>query len=233
MGEKIVEQFMEDGLIANLADIFELTPGDIAPLERFAEKSAEKLAASIKQSKRVPLERFIFALGIRHVGEETAELIARFIASRVKTKTIRPKHLLGTVRQFSTADWAQLNGIGDKSAASLAAWFSDERNIRLLQVLDAARVTALIPEPLNTENTPLLGKTFVLTGELSHFTRDEAKRKIKQLGGSVSSSVSRKTDFVVAGADPGSKYDNAQKLGVKILNEAEFSTLLASKNELF
>jgi DNA ligase (NAD+) len=230
MGEKIVEQFMEDGLIANLADIFELTPGDIAPLERFAEKSAEKLAASIERAKRVPLERLFFALGIRHVGEETAELIARFIAGKVKTKTVTPEYLLAFVKSLSTADWVALDGIGDKSAASLSEWFGDERNQKLLQALDALGVVALLPERLNTENAPLSGKTFVLTGELSRFTRDEAKRTIKQLGGLVTASVSRKTDFVVAGTDPGSKYDNAKKLGVKILNEEEFSSLLATNN---
>lgn len=228
MGEKIVEQFMDMGLIANLADIFELTPGDIAPLERFAEKSAEKLAASIERAKRVPLERFVFALGIRHVGEETAELIARFIASKVKTKTITPERLLETVSRLSTADWVALDGIGDKSAASLSEWFGDERNQKLLQALDAAGVVALLPEQLNTENAPLSGKTFVLTGELSRFTRDEAKRTIKQLGGQVSASVSRKTDFVVAGTDPGSKYDNAKKIGIPILDEAGFIKLIGS-----
>ncbi len=230
MGEKIVEQFMDMGLIANLADIFELTPGDIAPLERFAEKSAEKLAASIERAKRVPLERLIFALGIRHVGEETAELIARFIATKVTTKTVAPERLLETVSRLSTADWVALDGIGDKSAASLSEWFGDERNQKLLQALDAAGVVALLPERLNTENAPLSGKTFVLTGELSRFTRDEAKRTIKQLGGSVTASVSRKTDFVVAGTDPGSKYDNAKKLGVPILDEAQFLKLVATKN---
>lgn len=228
MGEKIVEQFMEDGLIANLADIFELTPGDIAPLERFAEKSAEKLAASIERAKRVPLERLFFALGIRHVGEETAELIAKFIASKVKTKTIAPERLLEIVSQLSTADWVALDGIGEKSAASLSEWFSDERNAKLLLALDRSGVIALLPERIHTENAPFSGKTFVLTGELSRFTRDEAKRKIKQLGGSVSSSVSRKTDFVVAGTDPGSKYDNAKKLDVPILDEAGFIKLIGS-----
>lgn len=228
MGEKIVEQFMEDGLVANLADIFELTPGDIAPLERFAEKSAEKLAASIERAKRVPLERFFFALGIRHVGEETAELIAQFIATKVKSKTIAPERLLETVGRLSLAEWVALDGIGDKSAASLSEWFVDERNQKLLQALDRSGIVAILPERIRLANAALSGKTFVLTGELVRFTRDEAKRKIKQLGGSVSSSVSRKTDFVVAGADPGSKYDNAKKLGVPILDEAEFLKLTGS-----
>lgn len=228
MGEKIVEQFMEDGLIANLADIFELTPGDIAPLERFAEKSAEKLAASIERAKRVPLERLVFALGIRHVGEETAELIAKFIATKVKTKTITPERLLETVKGLSLEDWVALDGIGDKSAASLSEWFSDERNAKLLLALDRSGVVTLLPERVNTENAALAGKTFVLTGELSRFTRDEAKRTIKQLGGQVSASVSRKTDFVVAGTDPGSKYDNAKKLNIPILDEAGFIKLIGS-----
>lgn len=228
MGEKIVEQFMEDGLIANLADIFELTPGDIAPLERFAEKSAEKLAASIERAKRVPLERFIFALGIRHVGEETAEPIAAFVATRVKTKTISPEHLLEFVQSLSLDEWTALDGIGEKSAASLSEWFGDERNSRLMHSLGKAGVSAVLPAAVSTENARFAGKTFVLTGELSGFTRDEAKRKIKQLGGAVSSSVSRKTDFVVAGTDPGSKYDNARELGVTILDEEQFLKLLGS-----
>jgi DNA ligase (NAD+) len=226
MGEKIVEQFMEEGLVATLADIFDLTAGDLAPLERFAEKSAEKLATAIGRAKRVPLERFLFALGIRHVGEETADLLARFIATKRKTKSITPLRLLETAKELSVAEWAALDGIGDKSAASLSAWFSDEQNRALLRALDGFGVTALLPEPLKEENTKLRGKTVVLTGELTRFTRDEAKRKIKQFGGSVSSSVSRKTDYVVAGSDPGSKYDTAKKLGIPILDEAAFLGLL-------
>lgn len=230
MGEKIVEQFMEAGLITNLADIFELTSGDMAPLDRFAEKSAEKLAASIERAKRVPLERFIFALSIRHVGEETAELIARTLASQVRTKTIIPEELATALRGWSTENWMTIDGIGEKSAMSLTEWFRDERNIVLLRSLGNSGVTALLPERPDAGNAALAGKIFVLTGELSRFTRDEAKRTIKQLGGQVTASVSRKTDFVVVGADPGSKYDDAQKLGVKILSENEFLKLLVTKD---
>lgn len=226
MGEKIVEQFMELGLITNLADIFELTPGDIAPLERFAEKSAVKLTTAIGRAKQVPLEHFLYALGIRHVGEETAELIAKFFALRTKTKTLLPMQLCAQAADLSLSDWIALDGVGEKSAASLVAWFADEHNTKLLQALEIAGVMIILPERSMTGNAAFTGKTFVLTGELTRFTRDEAKRKIKQLGGSVSSSVSRKTDFVVAGTDPGSKYDHARALGVKILNEEEFLSLL-------
>lgn len=222
MGEKIVEQFMDEGLIANLADIFELTPGDIEPLERFAEKSAEKLTASIQEAKRVPLERLIFALGIHHVGEETAELIAKFVAAKKKTKTIHPAQLLEFALSRSIEDWTVLDGIGEKSARSLFEWFADERNVKLMTALDAAGVVALMPELVLAETAPLSGKTFVLTGELTRFTREEAKRTIKQLGGTVTASVSQKTDFVVAGTDPGSKYDRARELDVRILDEQEF-----------
>lgn len=228
MGEKIVEQFMENGLIATIADIFELTPGDIAPLERFAEKSAEKLSAAILRAKRQPLERLIFAFGIRHVGEETADLIAAFVATKVKTKTITPEKLLEFVQGLSVDDWVALDGIGEKSAVSLQAWFAAAAHAKLLSALSAAGVVAVLPERIQTENAPFRGKTFVLTGELARFTRDEAKRTIKQFGGSVSSSVSQKTDFVVAGTDPGSKYDNAKKLGVKILDEEHFLKLIGS-----
>ncbi len=166
MGEKIVEQFMEEGLIANLADIFELTPGDIAPLERFAEKSAEKLAAAIHRAKRVPLERFIFALGIHHVGEETAELIAKFIATQVKTKTLLPGKLLALAQALSLEAWVALDGIGEKSALSLSEWFADERNSKLMQALEKAGVVTVVPERVEAKNVAFAGKTFVLTGEL-------------------------------------------------------------------
>jgi DNA ligase (NAD+) len=145
----------------------------------------------------------------------------------VKTKTITPERLFGFVRGLSIDEWVALDGIGEKSAVSLTEWFADDRNAKLFQALERAGVIAILPEHVKPENAALVGKTFVLTGELTNFTRDEAKRKIKQLGGSVSSSVSGKTDFVVAGTDPGSKYDNAVKLGVKILNEEEFLGLLS------
>lgn len=225
LGEKIVEQLMEKGLVADLADIFELTAGDLEPLERFAEKSAEKLAQSIQAKKTTSLERLLFALGIRHVGEETAELIAQDIARLKKIKSIAPTHLYQLLEKRSREDWEAVKGVGQKSAESLVNWLAHERTATLFERLEALGMRILLPVAQPTSGF-LTGKTFVLTGELERFTRDEAKRRIKQLGGDVAASVSRKTSYVVAGSDPGSKYTKAQELNIPILDETAFVKLL-------
>lgn len=230
LGEKIVEQLMEVGLVSNVADIFELTSGDLAPLERFAEKSADKLSQSIARAKRVDLARFLFALGIRHVGEETAEALALSIGAKLKRKTTSPRVLWEQATTFDISAWLSMPDIGEKTAHELYQWFHDKGHERLFHHFETAGVEIRLPAVKTGTPLPLLGKTFVLTGELTNFTRDEAKRKIKELGGSVSSSVSQKTDYVVAGRDPGSKYDTAQKLGVKILDEAQFMRLIESNS---
>lgn len=227
LGEKIVEQLMEEGLVADLADIYELTVGDLEPLERFAEKSAEKLVQAIRTRKNITLERLLFALGIRHVGEETAELIAKDIASTQKTKTIAPIRLHDLLSKRTHEDWVSIRGVGEKSAESLVQWAGDTRTEKLFERLDKVDLRILFPEVATTPGK-LTGLTFVLTGELTRFTRDEAKRRIKELGGAVSASVSRKTSYVVVGTDPGSKYDKAQELGVNILDEGEFVKLINS-----
>ncbi len=226
LGEKIVEQLMEEGLVADIADIFELTTGDLEPLERFAEKSAEKLAQSIATKKTPSLERFLFALGIRHVGEETAELIAKDIALVKKTKTISPQSLYAFLQKRSHLDWTNIKGVGEKSAESLVEWLGSERTEKLFEHFEAVGLRIMLPE-ISSVPGKLVGKTFVLTGELERFTRDDAKRRIKQLGGEVTASVSRKTSYVVVGTDPGSKYDKAKKLDVPILDENEFLKLVS------
>lgn len=227
LGEKIVELLMNEGLVKNSADIFALTPGDLAPLERFAEKSADKLAAAIAAAKRVPLQKFLFALGIRYVGEETAELIA-YNAERIsgKKKIKNPSDLSEVLAKLSFEDWLGIQGIGEKSAASLAEWFGDAVHQELLETLEKEGVEIMLPEKKMLSEQSLRGMTFVLTGELSSFTREAAKAMIKEKGGAVSSTVSQKTDYVVAGENPGSKLAAAQKLGVKIMDEAEFRKLL-------
>lgn len=226
LGEKIVEQLMEEGLVADIADIFELTTGDLEPLERFAEKSAEKLAQSIVGKKNPSLERFLFALGIRHVGEETAELIAKDIAHIKKTKTISPLSLYTFLAKRTHEEWVNIKGVGEKSAESLVEWLGSERTKKLFEHFEAVGLRITLPE-ISSAPGKLVGKTFVLTGELERFTRDEAKRRIKELGGVVSASVSRKTSYVVAGNEPGSKYDKAKELEVPILNEADFLKLVS------
>lgn len=218
LGDKIVEQLMNEGLVSDVADIFELTVGDLAPLERFADRKAEKLVQSIENARRVPLEKFLFALGIRHVGEETAYLIARGVEES-DFKTLLEKFTL-----MSAEEWTAIRGIGEKSAESLRSWFADSKHQAMLARLWELGVSIVLSENSGEPQT-LLGQTFVLTGELSSFTRDAAKDMIQKRGGSVSSSVSRKTSYVVAGENPGSKLEHAKKLGVKIVDEEGFKSL--------
>lgn len=225
LGEKIVEQLMNEGLISNFAEIFELKKGDLEPLERFAEKSAQNLMESIGKSKKISLEKLIYALGIRHVGEETAVLIVRNLQS-VTRKEIRDlDDVMRSFPKVSTEDWTSVKGIGDKSAESLYEWFNDPDNVELLAKMKKAGVNLVFPE-MKPAQHKLQGKTFVLTGELASFTRDEAKDIIRREGGDVSSSVSRKADYVLAGENPGSKFDKAKELGVKIIDEEEFKRMV-------
>jgi DNA ligase (NAD+) len=240
LGEKIVEQLMDEGLVTDMADIFALQPGDLAPLERFAEKSAEKLSETIARAKRVPFAKFLFALGIRHVGEETADLITRSVIrefpisnfqfpNKSQFSNFQIKNLKDVAERFpviSKEEWMAIKGIGEKSAESLMEWFNEGKNQELFRRLEEEGVEIILPEVRATDALPLAGRSFVLTGELVSFTRDEAKAMIKEKGGAVSSSVSRKTDYVVAGENPGSKYDKAKELGVKILDEEGFKELL-------
>lgn len=211
MGEKIVEFFMEQGLVTERKDIYELEAGDMTGLEGFKEKSIQNLLEAIKESRNVSLSKFIYSLGIRHVGEETAELLAN------EFKTI------ANLRKATFEKLEAIEGVGGVVAQSIIDWFADKENARevdeLLRYLKIQKVEGRI------QNT-LSGKIFVLTGTLATMSRDVAKARIKSLGGKVASSVSKNTDYVVAGADPGSKYDDAQKLGVKILDEKAFGKLL-------
>ena len=229
MGEKIVESLMNEGLVKDMADIFGLAPGDLAPLERFAEKSADKLALAIAAAKCVPLSKFFFALGIRYVGEETADLIMQSVMKGIMNHESRIRGLKDIERVFpkiTKDDWLTIDGIGEKSAESLVEWFGDKKHQELLRMLAAEGVEIILPEKKSVSEQPFRGMTFVLTGELSSFTRDAAKAMIKEKGGAVSSAVSSKTDYVVAGENPGSKLSAAQTLGVKVLSENEFINLL-------
>jgi DNA ligase (NAD+) len=226
LGEKIVEQLMQEGLISNVADIFELTEGDLEPLERFAEKSAENLVIAIDGSKKIELEKFLFSLGIRHVGEETAVLIARNIERLTSGKTRGLSDIIKYFPQIKIENWLAIKGIGEKSAESLVSWLGSKENMKVLERMNDLGVEVLISHRPQTESHKLGGKTFVLTGELDGFTRDEAKDMIRKAGGDISASVSRKTDFVVAGNDPGSKYDKARELGVKVIGEEDFKKMI-------
>ena len=240
LGESIVEKLMTEGLIANVSDIFELEKGDLEPLERFAEKSADNLIQAIAESRKIEFPKFIYALGIRHTGEETAHLIAKsaqefpisnfqFPINSQFSKSKKIKTLADMINVFPKIKvemWQSIPGIGPKSAESLYTWFNNHENLDLLKKMNLAGVEIVIDKELKAKSQKLKNKSFVLTGELSGWTREEAKDIIRRAGGDISSSVSRKTDFVLAGENPGSKYVKAKELGVKIIGEKEFKELL-------
>lgn len=211
LGDKIVEHLLNEGLIASPADLFTLKVGDLEPLDRFAEKSAQNLVTAISYGKKIPLARFLYALGITHVGEETAADLANYFGN------------LSKLRKTTLEDLQAVPNIGEIVAKSVFDWFRNDKNNKLVEDLLAYGVELLAPLPISQK---LYGLTLVFTGELEKFTRDEAKERAKLAGAKVAGSVSKATDFVVAGVDAGSKLDKARKLGVKIIDEEDFLKLL-------
>lgn len=214
LGEKLIEQLVDESLVHNPADLYRLGLLSLANLDRMAEKSAGNLLAAIEHSKHTTLARFIYALGIRHVGEQTAKDLARYF---------------GTFEAMLAADEAKLQQVpevGVVVAKSILQFFAEPHNLTVIAMLRAAGVHWDDALPVMAEDSPISGKIFVITGTLPHMSRDEAKAKIEAMGGKVSGSVSKKTDFVLAGAEPGSKLIKAQELGISILDEAEFSNLI-------
>ncbi|MDO8436444.1 MAG: NAD-dependent DNA ligase LigA, partial [bacterium] len=211
LGPKIIDQLMDGNLISQIPDIFELKEGDLFPLERFAEKSAKNLIESIQKSKEISLSRFIFSLGIRHTGEETAVALSSHFNDIVQLKNASKEEL------------RKISDIGEKVSESIYNWFRLKQNQKLIEDLILARVKILPPEKISKK---LAGKTFVLTGSMETMTRDTAKEKIRLLGGDISESVSKETDFVVIGKEPGTKLEKAKKIGVKIIDEKEFLQFL-------
>jgi DNA ligase (NAD+) len=203
---------LDEGLVQTPADLFDLKEGDITPLERFAEKSAENLVKSIQEKTEITLSKFIYALGIRNVGEETAIDLAKYFDNIKKISQAKPE------------DFEKILDIGPVVAESIYKWFKDKDNLRFLEKLKSkVKITKPKPKP---QSSKLKDKTFVLTGSLDSMSRDQARAKIRELGGDTSESVSSKTDYVVVGSEPGSKADKAKKLGVKILGEKEFLDLI-------
>lgn len=227
LGEKIVEQLMNEGLVSDVADIFDLTLGDLVPLGRFADKSAENLIESIEKSKKVQFEKFLFALGIRYIGEETTILVKNNLEKVFDRKTKSLRDVIDNFSKSKIGSWLDIDGIGEKAAQSLVDWFSDEHNIHLLEKMIERGLSIEIKiENNESEKSEFMGKTFVLTGALQTMTRDEAKEKIRKIGGKISSSVSKNTDFVIVGEKAGSKKDKAETLSVIILSEEEFEKMI-------
>lgn len=213
LGRKIVEQLMNQGLVRNGIDIFKLKKTDLESLERFAQKSADNLVQSIEKSKKIELNKFLYALGIRYLGEETA----RILAERISQNNL-------SIEKISAKDeewFKKIEGIGDKVAKSLCLWFQNKKNVEFLKDLQKIGVKIIYLQASKSSNK-LQGLKFALTGSLQKLTREQAKEKIQKLGSSVVNSISKKTDYVVLGENPGSKLKKAQNLKVKILKEWEF-----------
>ena len=212
LGPKIINRLIDEEIIYNPADLFTIKKEDILKLERFAEKSTENLIKAIGEKKKITLPRFIYALGVRNVGEKTAEDLATRFGSLEK------------IKKASLEELQKVADIGPIVAESIYKWFSQKRNINFLEKLGKAGIEIVKEE--KSVFQPLKGKLFVLTGTLESMSREKATEKIKLLGGKTSDSISKKTDFLVAGKEPGSKYEKAQKLGVRIIEEKEFLRLI-------
>ncbi|MDD5430645.1 MAG: NAD-dependent DNA ligase LigA [Candidatus Pacebacteria bacterium] len=221
LGPKIIDRLLDEGLINDAADIFNLKEkqGDIAALERFGEKSAENIVNEIEVKKKVSVSRFIYSLGILHIGEETARVLAAKAG-----KISRPSDVWGSFQNFSREKLQEIPDIGPKVAQSIYEWFHDKKHHEYLKKFDKMGIKLFMEKEVGGK---FKGMTFVLTGSLDSMSRDQAKEKIRNFGGDVNDSVSKNTSYVVAGADPGSKYDKAAKLGVKILDEKEFIKMLS------
>lgn len=219
LGKKTIAQLVDEGLVRNLADLYTLRKEHLLKLEGFAEKSATQLIEGLEKSKQAPLGRFLIGLGIRHVGAHIAKVLANHYGS------------LPAIQKATKENLQAIHEIGPEIAASVESFFREKRNLSVIQRMQelGVRVQEIQKSSDGTRKT-LSGKIFVLTGTLEGMTREEAKQKIESLDGRVTSSVSKQTDYVVAGKDPGSKFDNARKLGVTIVNEEEFSKLCQSGN---
>jgi DNA ligase (NAD+) len=212
MGESLVTQLIDKGLVRNVADIYDLTKEKLLSLDRFADKSAQNIIDEIENSKKLPLERVIYGLGIRMVGERTAQFLAEHFGS------------MEAIADASIEELQDVGEVGPKIAESIAEFFGVAANRKLVERLRDAGLA--FKGKKKERGTKLAGKTFVLTGTLANYSRDEAKKMIEDAGGKVTGSVSKKTDYVVAGTDAGSKLDKAKELGVSVIDEKEMADLL-------
>lgn len=233
LGPKLIEQFLATGLIHDAADIYSLKRSDLLALDRFGEKKADNVLASIAARKQLEISRFIYSLGIRHVGEETAALLTNLFVKEWghKSSLIRPKELLSFFLSLDPEVLENVPEIGPIVAASIAEFWRKTETKELIKKFADHNVTLIFPSAPNfkaqgVSSARLAGLSFVLTGTLSGLTRQDAKDKIKGLGGKVNSSLTKDIDYLVVGSEPGSKYQKAQELGVKIITEEDFLKMI-------
>lgn len=213
-GPSVINALLDAGLVRDAADLYSLRKDDLLKLERMGEKSADNLLAALDESKKNELDKLLFALGIRHVGAKVARILATEFGSMEKLQQAQPEEL------------AQIRDIGDKIAESAVTWLNVPANIDLVERLAAAGLTMTFTPPASQEDNPFFGKTLVFTGTMPTLGRAEAKTMAQDVGAKVSGSVSKKTDYVIAGEEAGSKLEKAQQLGVTVIDEAEFLRLL-------
>ncbi|MEK9171878.1 MAG: NAD-dependent DNA ligase LigA [Patescibacteria group bacterium] len=214
LGPKVINQLMDARIISNFDDIFTIKKGDLETLERFGEKSIDNLLGAIEKARTVTLERFIASLSIPQIGEETARDLAQHFKTAEKFARTGREEL------------ERLEGVGPIVARSITDWFTSQENRKLFtRLLKQVRIQPVVKSQA-FDNLPLAGKSFVLTGTLEKMSREDAKERIRALGGEVRESVSKNTDYVVFGRDPGEKFSKAQELGIQVLNEKEFSDML-------
>lgn len=216
-GPSVINALLDAGLVRDAADLYSLRKEDLLKLERMGEKSADNLLTALAASKKNELDKLLFALGIRHVGAKVARILATEFGSMEKLQQAQPEEL------------AQIRDIGDKIAESAVTWLNVPANIDLVERLAAAGLTMTFTPPASQEDNPFFGKTLVFTGTMPTLGRAEAKTMAQDVGAKVSGSVSKKTDYVIAGAEAGSKLEKAQQLGVTVIDEAEFLRLLKGK----
>lgn len=213
-GPSVINALLDAGLVRDAADLYSLRKEDLLKLERMGEKSADNLLTALAESKKNELDKLLFALGIRHVGAKVARILATEFGSMEKLQQAQPEEL------------AQIRDIGDKIAESAVTWLNVPANIDLVERLAAAGLTMTFTPPASQADNPFFGKTLVFTGTMPTLGRAEAKTMAQDVGAKVSGSVSKKTDYVIAGAEAGSKLEKAQQLGVTVIDEAEFLRLL-------
>ena len=232
---------MEQGLILSAVDIFRLKEEDLLPLERFADKSAQNLVKAIEKSKTIVINNFLFALGIRHLGEESVELIVREIFTKQSPlffkkyqmeRITNPVELGDYFQRIKKEDLLNIHGLGERMANSVWQWFNKQQNIKTLEELTKLGVeftsdSVTVRDEESVNQLKLNGKTFVLTGKLPNLTRDEAKKLIKENGGKVLSTISKNVDYLLTGSKAGSKLEKAKSLNIPIISEEEFKKLIS------
>jgi DNA ligase (NAD+) len=212
LGDKLVAQLVDKGLVKDVSDLYRLSKEDFVALDRMADKSARNILNAIEGSKKKPLAKFIYALGIRHVGEHLSEILASELKSLANFFRVTEGELLA------------IREVGPELAQSVVRFFGDQRNREIMGKLEQADLA--IVEPEVEETAKLEGLTFVFTGTLESIGRDEARNLVEYLGGKTASSVSKRVDYVVVGSDPGSKYDRAKELGISVLSESQFREMV-------